>query len=187
MFGKNISPKALIAPGEKVIDGSTSDATPAAFHLVETGASFLSTVREFDLAVKDPAGTPVSTLVREVVSDTDLETFVNRDFNAVTYDIIRPSEAVFRPGEGVECTVHSVIANNIGDYNPAIVFMTDGERLVEVGRSKVDGSSNFLGLDLRGQNLKINYKKWLVVFNYSLRSLPVELQGINKTVQEVGV
>jgi len=181
MFGKNLTPSELVAPAFKIIEGSTADVDTAAFKLKETGASFLTSIREGDLVVKDPTGTPSSSLIREVESNTEAETHENLDLASAAYDVIRPNAITFRPGEGVEQTVHTIIARDVDDVHPVIVFMTDGMRYVEVARS---GTS---GLILTGQNLKCSYKKWLEIRSYNLRSIPIEIQGINKTVQEVGV
>ena len=192
MFGVNLKASQLLAPAEKVIDGSTSDAGCASYHLTEAGASFTATVKVGDLVVKDPTGTPVSAYVLEVVSDTDLILDKDLQFDSSVYDIIRPSMAILRPGREIEWTLHTISFPKGDEIYRVGVWFGDGEResLLEdyvtfwrrQGVSESDLPSMPPGFRMHNQNIKADYNEWVILKSFVLEACFVTVQGINKTM-----
>jgi|GEM_PF-4158720 len=191
MFGKSLIPYEPIAPAETMIDGATSDASCPGFKLVQTGASFTSSVKEGDLVIHGPgtAGAK-SAYVIEVENDTTLLLDENLEFDSDDFDIRRPSELSIRPPELVEWVLRSIRTGKGDQVNRIGMWFSDGFRKVLVLDTKrlytekgFDLSSDDpTGFWMENLDLFVTNEKEILIRNCCDETADVIVMGINKTV-----
>jgi hypothetical protein len=164
--------------------------------LTDTGASFLTSVVVGDLVVSSPSDDPVSAYVVRVVDNENLLLSADLGCDASAYDIMRGAQAVLRPAQGVEWTLHT-ISFALGDsVYPAGLWWGDGERVTLIddfrtwwlrrGVAEADLYKLPPGFVVSGQNIKLDYNQFLLIRSFVLASNDVLVQGIDKTVSTVG-
>jgi hypothetical protein len=190
MFGKNVVPYAPIGPADVVVHNATAAGGIAAYHVGMAGGTFLSSVKVGDLVVVTPHGTPKSAYVTAIVSDTDLVTDEDLAISGLVFDILRPSEFVIRPPEGIEWVVRSVSTVN-GDENWRVgLWFSDGTRKSLI----IDTKQLYLrlalttgknGLWLSDQQYVVGNDTMLIIRNCTEVTCDVKVHGVNKTMDAI--